>query len=362
MKLFKALPLILAMACGLTSALTTGVVHAKQVDGLYRAKVAVMDQSVASRDAAISILFRQVLVKVSGQSAALENPQLIKQLEDALSYAAEFNFLTQDNQLLLSAKFNESRIDQLLKSTGTPIWGNSRPTVMLWMSYLDEQAQDRQVLNTQQSDNLPSLIKQRATARGLPLFLPLWDLDDQMVLSISDIWGQFSDKVAVANVRYQSDYMIIAKVSQQGLSQHLNWAIYKANEITDVNVMQNSDIVFSGSDEFSNMEQALAALVEQSADYFARQYSVDTTVEARQIEFVVENIDTLWRYAQVGDYLRSIKAISSVTLTRNVGHHFTFRAKYLGKRESLLDVISLEKKLFQQTTDENGNIVYQWVN
>ncbi|NRA62798.1 MAG: DUF2066 domain-containing protein [Psychrobium sp.] len=349
---------MIGMALGLTSALTSSVVHAKQVDGLYRAKIAVTNQSVASRNAAISLLFRQVLVKVSGQSAALENPQLIKRLGDALSYAAEFNFVTQNRQLLLSVKFNESRIDQLLKSTGTPIWGNSRPTVMLWMSYLDEPAQDRQVLNTQQSGNLPGLIKQHATARGLPLLLPLWDLDDQMVLSISDIWGQFSDKVAVANLRYQSDYLIIAKVSEQGLSQHLNWAIYKTN---DVNAMQHTDIVFSGSDEFSNMEQALVALVEQSADYFAEQYSVDTTVEARQIQFVVENIDTLWRYAQVGDYLRSIKAISSVTLIRNVGPNFTFSAKYLGNRESLLDVIALEKKLFQQATDENGNTVYQWV-
>ncbi|NRA70466.1 MAG: DUF2066 domain-containing protein [Gammaproteobacteria bacterium] len=313
------------------------------VTDLYRSTLPVTNQSKQQRNKVIKTLFSQVLVKVSGNKQVLDNPQIVIALKKAMTFTSGFNFNRINNRLFLSATFNEQLVDQLLKSAGLSIWGKRRPSVMLWLGFEDSQ-QQRNVLNENSDQTLISVVQQQASSRGMPLLLPVWDLEDQLLVEMMDIWGLFSENVAQANKRYQTDFMILAKVYQSGVSYRMSWVIYQVNQ----SLGQPAIIFGSGSDEFSTQSLAMTAVIDQSTDFFSRQFSVDTQTQAAQLQFDVLDVDTIETYVAVSNYLTSLKAIESLQLIEVIAGKYRFVANILGEEKSLLDTINLEKKLVSQ--------------
>jgi len=327
--------------------------QAKLVDSLYSADKDVVNQSTTERNKAISSLFESVLVKISGRSDVLNEPLVMEQRKHAMSYITTFNYQKLSGQTRLVAAFNESSIDNLLKQAGVSIWGSQRPTAMIWLAYRDEN-NVRHVVSDDGNDDYASTLKGAAKARGMPMLLPLWDLEDQFSVSAAEVWGMFPDSIGQANVRYATDFMVLSKITHVGLTVQLNWAIYKGNS-ADYN-----DIVASGLDELSSYDLALAALVDQTSDFFARQYSVDTSAHSGEQMFVVTNIDSIAKYAETLAYLNGLKGLETVYLKHNKHHVFTFAATVLGNPQSLIEVLKLEQRLIETFDDERGESVYLW--
>jgi len=339
--------------------LITNMSHASSLNNLYQGQMEVSDQSRRSRDKAVPVIFEQVLVKVSGQSKITLNPVIKKSLRSALSFATEFSFEIVDGAPTLTVKFNESLVDDLLKSNKITIWDVRRPSVMLWMVYEDE-LNARQLLSTQSIETLVSTVKKSAAKRGLPLLLPIWDLEDQMSVSTADIWGQFEDKVSIANSRYQSDFMILAKVSSHGITQQVSWSVFKMSNAVDIFGKSPSLIAMTGHDETDNIDQAIAQIISQSTDYFASQYSVDTSEDESDLSISVINVKTLTMYAKIRDYLTSIKAVDNVVLVKNQSNNYQFKIDLLGSKKSFLDIISLDKKLSRIANYDASVVLFQW--
>lgn len=356
MKLIMVKTFIFKLLVLLCLCASVNPVRAQLVESLYSASTPVATQSTAERNAAIKRVFASVLIKISGQSDIVDNKDINKAITSALSYVTTFNFETHNGQLQLIASFNESSVDALLKQSSISIWGNQRPTAMLWLAHEGEQHQ-RLVVSDDSANTTGIMVKNQAQARGMPMLLPLWDLDDQFSVTASEVWGLFSDSIALANARYATDYMVLAKVSEYGLNQQLNWAIYKQNPLSH----DYREIVASGLDEFVDYPTAIKALVDQTTDFFARQYSVDTSGETGLTEFVVTNIDSIGKYVKVSDYLSSLKSLESLQLVANQQQTFTFRAKLLGNEQALKDVLQLEKRLVEQYSFELNASTYVWV-
>lgn len=333
--------------------------YASTLKKLYQGQMAVSDQSRTSRDKAVSQIFEQVLVKISGQSKVAQHPQIKKSLRAALSFATEFSFDVTNDSPILTVEFNETLVDNLLISNGITIWDVRRPTVMLWIVYEDEQG-ERQVLSPQSNELLVKAVKNAAAMRGLPLLLPIWDLDDQLNVSTGDIWGQFESKVAVANARYSSDYMILAKVTSYDISQQVSWSVFKMSSAVDIFGQSPSKIAMTGNDETSSIDKALTQIVSQSTDYFASLYSVDTSEEEGDLLITLINVNSLNTYAQILDYLTSIKAVEEVILVNNKAKEYRFKIKLLGNKKSFLDVISLESRMARITNYDPSLVLYQW--
>jgi len=237
------------------------------------------------------------------------------------------------------------------------LWGVRRPSAMLWLVYEDENGH-RKLLNSQTNDELSLAAKKAADNRGLPLLLPIWDLDEQLILSIADVWGQFENKVAMANTRYLSDYMILAKVTNHGISQKVHWNVYKISSGDFGQVVSENKMV--GNDEAINIDDALHQIVGQSTDYFATQYGVDTSQDQGELFITLVNIHSLGTYVDVVNYLKSIKAVDSLMLVNNKKHKYQFRVKLIGDKQSLVDVISLGNKMMEIENDDPNQILYQW--
>jgi len=348
-KTFLYISLFLAMALGPACA------EAAAVQSLYSAGQSVSNQSKSLRNTTIKALFKSVLIKISGQSDLTGNPIIAAQLPKAMTYITNFNYQGMAGQQTLVASFSETLVDQLLKRAGVSIWGSQRPSAMLWLAYENADLQ-RVVMADEPTDETAMALKQHANNRGMPILLPLWDLEDQMALSMTEVWGQFPSSVAQANRRYATDFMILAKIIDTGLNLQLNWAIYKQ----DLNGANYDLIVATGLDEFSQHHQALTALVDQTSDFFAQQYSVDTSIDAAALEFVVTNIDSIAKYVEVLNYLSSLKAIERVYLKHNTQQQFTFSATLLGSETSLTQVLRLEQQLLGEYDQDLGQLTYRW--
>lgn len=328
-------------------------VAAKTVNGLYSGELKVESQSLTARRQAAVKLFKLVLIKVSGRSDVVEQAAISGQLKDAMRYITTFNYVVRQGNTFLSASFNESLIDNLLKQAGISIWGNQRPTAMIWLAIQDASEQ-RIIVADDVNAPFSQVVTQAIKARGVPMLLPLWDLEDQFSVSGSEIWGLFHDSVGGANLRYGSDFMVLGKVKYIGLNYQLNWAIYKKTGLYGY-----EEIVATGLDEFADSDRALKGLVDQTSDFFASQYSVDTSDEGGY-EFVVNNVNSIGVYAKILDYLTGLKSVESVQLVKSKGSIFTFQAKIIGSTNSLSEVLKLEQKLVKTYDDEQGKTQYNW--
>lgn len=337
----------------------SGNLTANTVTELYNGTLVVNDQSTTSRNKAIKTLFEQTLIKVSGKKDIANYPEIKISIKNALSYTSEFSFDNIKGITFLNVEFSESLIDQLLRSNGITLWDIRRPTAMLWLVYENEKG-ERQLLTSQVNDKLFETAKKIAADRGIPLYLPLWDLDDQLELSISDLWGQFGDKVASANARYVSDYMILAKVSSQGFNQQVSWNIYKMSSNVDAFGQASSDIKTAGNEETESIEQAIHQIINQSTDYFVSQYSVDTSKDVGELFITLNNIDSLTTYVDVVNYLKSIKAVDKITLVSNKMQEYQFKVKLIGDKQSLIDAISLGNKMSKIINYDPTLILFQW--
>ncbi|HUS24243.1 MAG TPA: DUF2066 domain-containing protein, partial [Candidatus Binatia bacterium] len=145
---------------------------AAPVRGLYEAAVPVADQGAGARDAALRRALESVLVRVTGDRHAVQNPSLGPVVARAATLVQGYGY---DNGggtgLLLRAQFDARAIDAALRAQGVPIWGSNRPSVALFAALRDD-GQPRAVLDTAGVAARAPVIAAIAAARGLSLLYP----------------------------------------------------------------------------------------------------------------------------------------------------------------------------------------------
>lgn len=107
---------------------------------LYQGEAQVSGPDEGSRASGVAKALEQVLVKVSGDRRALDNPALAKAVGNASSLMQRFEYrqeLVRDAEgrpqarLYLIASFYPSSVDDLLARAGLNVWGRERPRVLV---------------------------------------------------------------------------------------------------------------------------------------------------------------------------------------------------------------------------------------
>src|SRR5690606_37086418 len=113
--------------------------QAVMVSELYDMQVPVADQSAASRDPAIQEALMLVLAKVGGEQGAAQHELLQQQLSNPEVFVKSFRYVRDeaDASLQLKVSFAPNLIDDVLRQAQLPVWGKSRPLVLLWQAVED---------------------------------------------------------------------------------------------------------------------------------------------------------------------------------------------------------------------------------
>jgi len=227
----------LTAAAVLTGALCARGGHAATVPNLYLVSVTPDATAPDQRSAAIKAAMARVLIHVTGDRNAPFDPALQVMLSDAGKY---LNSYGSDRQGQPQVGFSATQVDQALAALQKPVWGPERPLTVLWIA-VDDGNGGRALLGDNDTPQLglepapPGMTARLAALRkellavaderGLPVRLPLLDLEDLNAVTFADVWGGFEDRVAAASRRYRADAILIGRVRPGLIGNQIEWLL-----------------------------------------------------------------------------------------------------------------------------------------
>lgn len=320
--------------------LPAGAGFAATVKDLYSAQVPVYGLSSHARGEAMREALAEVLVKVSGSAAVLNHEQVRKVLKKASAYAQQFQlvsyrpgrfFQLRDSRprKILAVSFDAAAVDRILQSASLPQWGHSRPSAIVWL--MVDYKGKRQLVDNQGRDLARDIIQFAGARRGMPLILPLMDLKDQAKVKTGDIAGGFFDRVRDASRRYETEAIIIGKVT--GLANgrwDTRWTL----------IHDGRPQSWDGSEK--DMESAIIAGIGQATDRISSVYAQVVDVSrAGTILVRIDEVKSMRDYARVGRYLQSLAPVRNVLPVLMEKDHVLFQVQYQGSDEGLKKTIQL---------------------
>ena len=212
-------------------------VYAIRVSGLYQTAVPVTDESASYRNAAIKQALIQVLVKLTGDRNVQRSFNIEPLLERPERFVQQFRYhqissedATESPSVELRVKFDETALNEALRSYGIAVWSNERPAIVVWLAH--EGMDGRQIVSFEERPEYLEILDQRASARGVPLLFPLLDLEDASRINVSDVWAGFKEPVTEASRRYDADVILTGKLVQIMPSLwEANWTVYINNDV-----------------------------------------------------------------------------------------------------------------------------------
>lgn len=309
---------------------------AVEMRGLYEAEVPVLDQRAAARSDAARAALAEVLAKVTGDADAPRRPQLQPLLQRAEQWLQLYQYRATPGGATpqtFVASFDRQAINQRIYEAGLPVWGSNRPQILMWMAV--EDGGSRTLLGGDQRPDLQALVNGEARRHGLPVILPLLDLNEQNTVSLSDVWGQFTEPVLRASERYQSDAVLLARVYSAGPNRWRgHWTLRHAGASSSWDSGEGSiaDVVAAGFDDVAgNLAKRYAVVLAPGVGGSAT--------------LVVDKVTKLQDYARLSRYLNSLDAVSTVAVEAVEGDTMVFRLKFRGDLQGFTHVLAMGKVL-----------------
>jgi hypothetical protein len=344
------------LACLVTGLAVSGVARGVEVPGLYEAEVPVTGQSAVERAAASRSALERVLVKVSGNADIAQLPKIEPLLSNAEKLVQRYQYRTAPSPApgtedadtstapgqLLWESFDRRTINQHLYDAGVSVWGINRPATLLWLAI--EDGRHRYLVGGDNRPDVQTMLSTEAQQRGLPLNVPLLDLQDQGALAVADVWGDFSDVIFKASSRYQPDAILVGRVYATAAGKwQSQWTLYDHGKVSTWGAGPAAQ------------DAVISAGIAGAAGQFAKRYALELTPGvANTVMLSVENVATLADYARVERYLQSLDPVADVQVARVEGPKVGFRIKLRGPTRGLIQTLVLGKTLVAATPQQSG--------
>lgn len=301
-------------------------VRADEVRNLYEAETRVANQGVEERQRALANTFEQVLAKVSGIGAVATEPALGEALAVPERYVQQFLYKEpQPGQLGFWARFDQAAVNALLRKQQLPVWGSVRPATLMWLA-VEERGQRRLVGANEQSE-VAMAVTAQADRRGLPLHLPLLDLQDLARIQPADVWGDFRDVIQSASARYNAQAVLAAALLRDGDHYRARFTLYQQE-------------LALRWEQAGSLDEVMAAGVGHATDEIAAAYT-QAVVAASDVTVQVSGIKGLRDYVRAMEYLDGLSGVSRVELVLVEGDHAVYRLTLQGTTQALVQAIAL---------------------
>ncbi|WP_158638061.1 DUF2066 domain-containing protein [Shewanella donghaensis] len=307
---------------------------------LDEADVVVTSRARKERQTALKEALSAVFVKNSGLVTVLEHPLVKTQVNTPETLLTQYGYSQVDDELILKANFDHKRIISTLREADLPVWGRQRPLTLLWMSIENEG--DREILADASETETRLQIDLAAKNKGIPILVPVMDLNDIMQISVSDVRGMFTDVVADASKRYRADYFAIADMDQVGGFVRFQVSLFdKANESGVIQPLIHHQA------EVLNYEEATEQILTTLAGYFVNQYAFSDSGNSTQTQLSLVGIQSMAQLVEIEAYLRQLSAIKSISLSQFKANTVTYNLSLFGGTEDLQKLLNINKNLTQ---------------
>ena len=317
---------------------------AAEVRGLYEAEMQVPDQTRSERGLAMSAALAEVVTKVSGRRDARLQPKVAQAIRRPAQLLQQYRYraLPEDRQGELIPgedpqrvyfHFDKKAVDRLLRDSGLPVWGATRPAVLAWLAV--EDGGRRYLLGADSPDVLRQLVAREAKRRGLSLLLPLLDLQDQRQVSFADVWGRFRDPVLQASQRYRPEAVLMGRLLRTVGGEWLaEWWIVEGKDSERWRA--------NGALPAEVLEEGMAGAVSWLAQRYA---PLEGSSEAGHLWVTVDAVRSLADFARVEGYLRSLQQVAHVRVRQLQAGRVDFRLALQGSPKGVAQTIALGRLL-----------------
>jgi len=368
--------------------------EALQVTGLYSHRIAVANESEAERSRAFREALSAVIVKVTGTERWLQDPIVVRALNNAQSYVEAISYSSETvaapvptdpavtpaaepvsqpavdttdipttavpprlvsttiEQRYVNVTFAATLINELLTNASVPIWDSNRPSVLVWM-VLQDVTGARRLLTTEGDPEIVNIIKNFGIERGLPVIFPVLDFEDRRNLPTEALWNLDEAAISAASVRYGADTILSGRLLFTASGELVGlWQF----------IFQNQATVFDGfdSDLQAYLHSPLDRITNQLADYFA---IIPAATDQNYVRLRIEGIDDLRAYSALLTYVRTLGLVRSVATAQLDGTQLELELGLQGDAQQLLELIALDRDLLPIASSQ-GNATeflhYRW--
>ncbi|MDH5485268.1 MAG: DUF2066 domain-containing protein [Gammaproteobacteria bacterium] len=341
------------------------VSQATVVKQMFEVSLPVINQQKDIRQAAFEQAFSEVLVRVSGNSMAATELDI----RQAHRYVRQYRYLALENVVeqpavkadeavpqpshTLWIQFDEGSIHKLLNESNLPIWGQQRPSVLLWLAVRD--GRHRYILKQNDVSAIKEAVMVETRRRGLPVIWPAMDAKDTGIVSFADIWGNFWSPVQKASERYGVDAIMLGQMTWLNGSWQVNWSLMMNQ--------QSQNWTLQAVDLNVLMASGVDVATDQISSRFAVRENTDT---AGNLIVQVNGISQLGHYARVEQYLSSIALAKDVYAEKVENDGVQFHMSINGNADDLKRTIALGRMLVPEqqkpqaiTTDSKTALAQQ---
>lgn len=341
------LALLLAASFGLRAAV---------VPDLYSAQVPVTDQSSAALAKASRVALAEVMVKVSGSMAVLQNPGISAALGDARSHVQQYSFArgdTPDAGLLARIEFDSAWVTQVVIEAEAPLWTANRPAVLVWL--VEEGPGGRQFISPDTSPVLLDGLQDEFSRRGVSSQLPLFDLADAAALTPDRAWTLQAETISAASARYKLQAVLagrVARLSSGGVAG--DWLFLHGGErVARAFTAENEELFFRDG-------------VAMVAETMAARYAVTTSAAEGGLVMLVSGVTAYADYAAIVSWLESLELIERANVEWVRGDTVQLRLLAQADARQLAGTIELNQRLVPVVPvvadTDSTQLNYQWQN
>lgn len=328
-----------------------GLAHAELGD-LYSAEVPANGEDASQRNRALSTALAEVMVRVSGSGSVTSRPAAGAIVGQASNLVQQYRYRLEDvdpavneaGDLLppkrfLWARFDKISVNRLMRQADIPVWSGQRPRVLLWLGLQTNAS--RQLHNLDADSKNLKLISQRAQKRGMPLQLPLLDLEDQSKLSAADLWADYETAIREASARYPNDVILTGRLRDQGEGRWgSQWTLLSQSEIETF------------GETGLGWRAALRLGIDGAQDLLAAKYAPASGGDGPEKLLVrFTQIDSQKAYGQLMAILARQDSITKSSLDEVQGDTLLMNLWVRGGRSALARGLALGGELFQQDTE-----------
>ena len=330
-------------------------VSAVEVANLYTGKIMVTDKSKKTRVKAHRWAIEQVIAKVSGNREVLNEKKIRQAVQNnTANYIKSFAFITDEQgRTFLVDQFDQSKIDNLLKSVGAAIWGQRRPNTIIWLAV--EEGISRAIIDKDLFPQIHEFIYQSSDNRGLPITLPEMDKTDKDKVFTSDVWARFDQAVWSASNRYDADNIVLARMRYVSATKEPE---YKSGWLLEYELMNANKSLIQGSfngEQFS----VLRDMINHIGDYFAAEYAITSEELGNdKIHLELRNINDVVALNKVEEIIQSLSPVSQVQLTSISNNVAEFDLELTGEGLDLVRALALMSE-FEQVVKEQAIVKTQ---
>jgi hypothetical protein len=314
--------------------------------GLYEAEVSISNRDSAHETQAMEEALRAVLLKLSSDRNAATGTEIARVLEEVRDYVQHLQYREVVTGPLPGLKlwvhFDRKALDKGLRESQLPLWEQDRPSVLIWLMALEEGA--RRLIGAGDPAGYIDTLQSRAAARGLPVFLPLLDLEDEIRVKIIDEEDEgLNERIFAASSRYGADAVLLGRLTRLPAgSFQAQWNLSLPGRI----------LAWSAQGE--RPEPVLEAGIDDLIDRLATPVRGGVPSKAGSLALIIEGVYNLNHYERVQHYLKSLKEIESVTVKQIEPERVVFLVVARGGSSEAVAEAIAKGDVLQPLTPEEG--------